>query len=59
MYVIDFSVVPPLHYTHKKRTILIAATYIKSNLPSNVVAAVQKTEHLLPGVGGAQNKCVQ
>ena len=38
---------------HKKRTILITTTYIESNLPSNAVAAVQSTERLLPGAGGA------
>ena len=44
---------------HKKRTILITTTYIESNLPSNAVAAVQSTERLLPGAGGAQNECVR
>ena len=46
-------------YVHKKRTILITATYIESNLPSNAVAAVHSTQHLLSGVGGAQNECVR
>ena len=44
---------------HKKRTILITTTYIESNLPSNAVAAVQNTERLLPGAGGAQKECVR
>ena len=46
-------------HVHKKRTILITTTYIESNLPSNAVAAVQSTERLLPGAGGAQNECVR
>ena len=46
-------------YVHKKRTILITATYTESNIPGNAVAAVQSTERLLPGAGGAQNECVR